>query len=49
MEWSSSDDMAFNALKTESPAELTNWRSFPASMTYGTVSVLERDERVCYG
>ena len=47
MEWSNSDsDMLFDGLETGATAELTNLRSLPASMTYGTVAELESNERV---
>jgi len=47
MERSNSDgDMLFNALEAGPVSKLTNWRSFPASMTNGTVSDLENSERV---
>lgn len=43
----SNGDILFNTLIAEAATELTNERPVPASMTYGTVSVLERNERSC--
>ena len=37
--------MLFDVLETGAAAKLTNLRSLPASMTYGTVTELENNER----